>query len=457
MVSSVGDNPSGKPDMGNRFQGLVNSLLPQKVGSVVSQSSKRFRITTDIQSQMVKSLSLYLDVSASNLRPLSSVPEVRGLENFRPSSNYEVPSFAHSIYPLLADLHDLFVDLPSIGRALAQAQKMLLDVNRGENVDTQLLYEVYTFRIAVEGLRIALNNAGRLAIDKSGNSDVVKTDFSELPVEDKSHALLAQALRSQTKKFKTIVAVVDASGLAGLRKHWNTPLPPEVKDLVGKLVTNCQGDEEVSNHADRKRLLTSKPVVAVGAGATAVLGASSLSKVVPASTFMKVVTLKVPASLKLILTQTQKAVALAFSKTLGPSKVVASSGAKASSALKATASAEKMRAVAHSFIASAEKTSFSAMRTAFYEIMRKRRVRPIGFLPVATFGCSIATCAGLLAYGDGIECAVESLPSAPSIASLGRGIRSLHLASQTARQADSTPIQKSIESLMYRIKKIKVQ
>lgn len=95
------------------------------------------------------------------------------------------------------------------------------------------------------------------------------------------------------------------------------------------------------------------------------------------------------------------------------------------SAMKAAASAEKIRAVAHGVIASAEKTSLSAMRTAFYEIMRKRRVRPIGALPWATFGCSIATCTGLLVCGDGIECAAESFPAAPSIASLGRGIQSL--------------------------------
>ncbi|KAF3667550.1 hypothetical protein FXO37_09985 [Capsicum annuum] len=62
---------------------------------------------------------------------------------------------------------------------------------------------------------------------------------------------------------------------------------------------------------------------------------------------------------------------------------------------------------------------------AFYEIMRKHRVRPVGFLPCATFGCSVATCASLLVYGDGIECVAKSLPAAPSIASLGRGIQTI--------------------------------
>ncbi|KAM3325945.1 hypothetical protein P3S67_001071 [Capsicum chacoense] len=94
------------------------------------------------------------------------------------------------------------------------------------------------------------------------------------------------------------------------------------------------------------------------------------------------------------------------------------------------------------------------MRTVFYEIMRKHRVRPIGFLPCATFRCSVATCAGLLVYGDGIECAAESLTAAPSIASLGRGIQSLHQASKAVKQIENSMIQKSIKSLVYRFKKV---
>ncbi|KAF3614374.1 hypothetical protein FXO38_35719 [Capsicum annuum] len=113
----------------------------------------------------------------------------------------------------------------------------------------------------------------------------------------------------------------------------------------------------------------------------------------------------------------------------------------------------KIRAVTHGVIASVEKTSISTMRTAFYEIIRKHRVRPVGFLPCATFGCSVATCAGLLVYGDGIECAAESLPAAPSIANLANGIQSLHQASKAVKQTENSMIQKSIESLVYRFKK----
>ncbi|KAJ1420662.1 hypothetical protein SESBI_14239 [Sesbania bispinosa] len=405
------DSNSGGVDSGSRFQSLVTSLVPQQQGSSASLALKRFSLNNDVR-MLVKGLYGYMD-------PL-----------------------------LLGDNKT-----GSVSKALAHVQKMLLDVNRGEVLDARTVSEVYTFRIAVEGLRVALNNKGLRPIRGKGVPKSDKVEFSELPVDDKSHALFAQAIRSQTEKFKTIVAVVDASVLAGLRKHWDTPLPGEVKELVGQLITESEGKGNALNHSDRKRLLTDNPVVAVGAGATAVLGASSLTKVVPASTVMKVVTFKIPASLKIVLSQMQKALAFA----LGPSKVVApgfaTSGAKTSGVLKTAISAEKIRAVAHSVIASAERTSVSVMRTAFYEIMRKQKVKPVGFLPWATFAGSIGTCTGLLLYGDGIECAVESLPAAPSIASLGRGIQHLREASQAVMQTEGTRIQTSIESLINRIKK----
>ena len=434
---------------GSVFQGLVKattSLVPQKGASLGSVSLKRFSLNNDVHGQIVKALSLCLDP------PLLSGDSSSVENEIKPRSSYDTPAFAKSIYPLLEDLHDLFSDLPSIGKALAHVQKMLVDVSSGEVLDARTVSEVYTFRIAVEGLRIGLSKNGLRPIKGKRVPNKGEVEFSELPLEDKSHALFAQAIRSQSDKYKTIVAVVDAGALGGLRKHWDTLIPPQVKDMVGQLITHCGSDGAVSIRDDRQWLLADRPVVAVGAGATAILGASSLTKVVPASTLMKIFTYKIPASLKLILGQTQKALAFAF----GPSKVVAaSSGAKTSSALKAAASAKKIRAVTHSVIASAERTSISAMRTAFYEIMRKRKVKPVGFLPWATFACSMGTCTGLIVYGDGIECAIESVPAAPSIASLGRGIQHLREASQAVMQAEGTRIQKSIESLINRIKKSK--
>lgn len=433
----------------SHFQSFVTSLVPQQhAASWAPSILKRFSIDKELRMMLGKALSGYLDpllVRNAN----AGFVEI----DIQPSGSYETPGFARMIYPLLEDLYNIFGDLPSIGKALAHVQKMLLDVNRGEVLDKRIVSEVYTFRIAVEGLRIALNNKGLRPVNRKGAAKLDKVEFSELPVDDKSHALFAQAIRSQGEKFKTMVAVVDASALAGLRKHWDTPLPVEVKELVGELITNSEGKGVMLNHSDKKRLLTDKPMVAVGAGATAVLGASSLTKVVPASTLVKVVTFKIPTSLKIGLSQMQKVLAFAF----GPSKVVApgfaTSGAKTSGVMKAAASAEKIRAVAHSVITYSEKTSISVMRTAFYEIMRKRKVRPIGFLPWATFAGSIGTCSGLLLYGDGIECAVESLPAAPSIACLGRGIQHLRETSQAVMQTEGSRIQASIESLIKRIKK----
>lgn len=447
-------------EVANSSSGIQNSvclqtsnLVPGRmVSSVTSVNSRAFCVTDDVQSQMVKSLSSQLIC----LSPVSNI----GSDVVQPLVDYDVPAFAKSVYPLLVDLHDIFVEIPSMKTALACAQKMLCDVDKGETIETRLLSEVYAFQIAVEGLRIALNNASRVSLGKLRNPILANTKFSELPLEDKSHAILAQALRSQTKQYKSVVAVVDASALAGLRKHWKTNVPMEVKNMVEQLITDLGDDGKLDDYSYRKRLLAEKPVVAVGAGATAILGVSSLSKVIPGSTLVQIANLHIPASLKLMFAQTQKAILFAIGKAFGPSKVVAHGMANSmlkSSTMKAAASAEKIRFVAHSMIASAEKTSLSVTRTAFYEIMRKRKVRPVGSLPWTTFGCSIATCAGLLVYGDGIECAAESFPAAPSIASLGRGIRSLHEASQAVKQVESSRIQKSIESLVYKFKNIKTK
>ncbi|KAL9844004.1 hypothetical protein AtNW77_Chr2g0265781 [Arabidopsis thaliana] len=404
-------------DAGGKMQSLANSLVSHLNGSAIFSSSRRFLITNDIQARMLKSISLQMNQVNKELSPSSSVAS--GVSSEIQSCSHEVPPFAQTIYPLLVDLHDIFSDLPSIGKALANARRMLSDVNRGESMDTEVISEVYLFQIAVEGLRIALNNAGRLPIKNMGSSSRTEVQFSQLSSEDKSYALMADLLRNQAKKFKNIVAIVDACSLAGLRKHWKT----------------------------------------FGAGATAIWGASSLSKAISASPFFKIVTFKVPGSLNLFLTHTHKAVTFAFTKVAVPSKAMApgfaSSGAKSTSLVKASLSAEKIRAVTHSIIASVEKTSLSAMRTAFYEIMRKRRAKPIGTLPLVTFGASLATCAGLFAYGDGIECAAMSLPSAPSIANLGRGIQNLHEASLEVRMREGNRIQNAIESLRQRLKKVK--
>lgn len=422
--------------LGNKLQALVPQqpvLAPKNVDSALSN---RFCLSDDLQSELVSCLSSFLE--QSDLK-VASISELQ-IGEVQPRCNYQAPPFSQSIYPLLTDFNSIFVDLPSIGKALSCAQKMLFDIDRGDVVDAQLLSEVHTFRLAVEGLRIALNKAGRSPVGKVRGS--ATKEFPKLPMSEKSHVVLAQALRSKTKHFKSIVAIVEASSLAGLRKYWRTPVSWDFEHLVKQSIRKYDdGQERLAIGTVDKKLLTENPMVAVGA--TAILGASSIPKLVSLSTFIKLVTFKFPVSFKLLLTYTQKAAA----------QGIAAYGAKTTSVLKAAASAEKIRAVAHGLIASAEKSSLSIMKTAFYQIMRRNGVQPIGVMPWTTFCCSGATFGALFMYEENIECGAESIPTASSIACLGRGIRNLHQASQEVKQANASTMHGNMESIMYRCKK----
>ncbi|XP_078442947.1 uncharacterized protein LOC144712523 [Wolffia australiana] len=376
------------------------------------------------------------------LDDLSQLGTVRSLSSSVSSSRsisksiyaYQAPWFARTVYSLLADLHGIFADHPAIDNALVYAQKMLADVDNGENVDTEYISEVQNFRIAVEGLRIALNSAARAPHDKMQVNNRAP-EFDELSQEEKCHVLLTQGLKHQTKKFKTVVAIIDAGCLSAIRRHWNTDLPPEVMELAAEGITRYYDDEMeeyISEHEEKKKLLSGKPVVAVGAGATAFISATSFSKAIHASNLVKIIAYKLPISLKMSVAAFQRMTAIGLAKLVGPSKILASGVAGSTgkaSALKVTASTGKIRALTHSIIVSGERTSLLAMHTSFYEIMRKGKVRQGRVSPWFTLGCSMVTCTGLLAYGDGIECAAELAPSAPMVASLGRGLQSLHDAS----------------------------
>ncbi|RWR71976.1 hypothetical protein CKAN_00016400 [Cinnamomum micranthum f. kanehirae] len=206
----------------------------------------------------------------SNLLPGNVTPAISlsarrwDSEECNPRCNYKAPSFAQSVYSLLTDLHDIFIDLPAIGKALVYAQKMLTDVDKGDSVDTKLLSEVHNFRIAVEGLRIALNDVARSPVNKMESAHSSNIEFPELSHEEKSHVLLVHALKSQTKKFKSIVAIVDASSLGGLWKHWNTPVPQEIAELDEQYFTSFENDGEAVTWWRKKMLeilLADKPVV----------------------------------------------------------------------------------------------------------------------------------------------------------------------------------------------------
>ncbi|KAG2271730.1 hypothetical protein Bca52824_066285 [Brassica carinata] len=80
---------------------------------------------------------------------------------------------------------------------------------------------------------------------------------------------------------------------------------------------------------------------------------------------------------------------------------------------KASLSAETIRGVTQYILSSAQETSFSSVQATLYMmIMRIRLAKPIGTLPMAMFGASLATFAGLVFYEKGIMCAAETLPSA---------------------------------------------
>ncbi|WVZ86207.1 hypothetical protein U9M48_033029 [Paspalum notatum var. saurae] len=430
-----------------------NCLLPRSTTSILSSHSRNICLMDDNGGQLLKSLAPTLSFLMSQAISSNAASECKPSE-CRPADKYEAPPFAQSVYPLLADLYHIFVDIPSIGKAMASAQKLLTQVHEGEPISSDMLSDVYVFRIAIEALRMGLNNAARSHMDTRDKHGSKELDFSELQSDEKCHVLLVQALRSQLKEFGSVVAIVDASCLSGIRRHWNTPAPSDITELASRCF-NKYGDEnddkiEAADSTDKKSWISEKSVVAVGAGGTAIWGFSSLSKSVQASAFLKLVPYKSPLVLKYGLMQFQRHAAIVLSKILPHGLVT--TGSKAS-ALQFTASAEKIRAVTHTVISSAERTSLLAMRTSFYEIMQKRHRQPFRITPWATFGCSMVACAGLVMHGDGIECAAEAAPSAPMIASLGRGLESLRLTSQEVRQTKGQNLKDALRALMNSLKK----
>uniref|UniRef100_A0A0D9W6K4 Uncharacterized protein n=1 Tax=Leersia perrieri TaxID=77586 RepID=A0A0D9W6K4_9ORYZ len=456
LVSSCSISQSAIDD-GASGQVQGSCLLPRSTSSIVSSRVNKICLVDDIGGQLVKSLVPAVNLLMSQAISSDGVSECRTTE-CKPTDRYEAPPFAQSVYPLLADLYDIFVDIPSIGKAMASAQILLRQVHDGKPISSEMLSDVYVFRIAIEALRIGLNNAGRSHIDTRDNHDSKKMEFSELNSEEKCHILLVQALRSQLKEFGSVVAIVDASCLAGIRRHWDTPVPPEIAQLASSCCKHYRNKNDSEDNelpsvgsTDKKSWVAEKPVVVVGAGGTAILGFSSLSKTVQASSaFLKLAPYKTPLVLKYGLIQLQRHASIVLSKVISNGVFSASSNA---SVLQYAASSEKIRAVAHTVISSAKRTSLMAMRTSFYEIMQKRQKQPFRITPWATFGCSMAACAGLLMHGDGIECAAEAAPSVPMIATLGRGLESLRLTSQEVRRTRGQHVKEALGALMSNLKK----
>ncbi|VAH49007.1 unnamed protein product [Triticum turgidum subsp. durum] len=399
--------PQSAMDDKSGLQLQSNCLLPKNATSAVSSHVRKICLVDDYGGQLMKSLASTANLLLSQAISSYAVAECR-LSECKPADRYEPPLFAQTVYPLLSDLYEIFVEIPSIGKAMASAQMLLTQVHKGKPVCSEMLSDVYVFGIAIEALRICLNNAGRRRINTRDNHS------SEI------------------------------TQLAGsCFNHYGNKVESE---------NESDNSEVPLDSTDKKSWIAEKPVVAVGAGGTAILGFSSLSKTIQASAILKLAPYKTPVVLKYGLMQLQRHAGIVLSKLL--SHGVVGAGSK-SSALQFTASAEKIRAVTHTVISSVERTSLLAMRTSFYEIMQKRQKhnRPFRIAPWATFGFSLVACAGLLKHGDGIECAAEAAPSVPMIASLGRGLESLRVTSEETRQTRSQNVKEALLTLLRSLKK----
>ncbi|KAL3695732.1 hypothetical protein R1sor_009808 [Riccia sorocarpa] len=354
----------------------------------------------------------------------------------------ECPSFALPFYPVFIDLNSLY-SAPMFDVALTYVRSILQTVNNGDEVKREDLAHARLFRILVEAVRCQWNN-----VTPATSSQPV--DFSQLPYDEKCYALLAQGLKQQGEKCKTVVAIVDASSVPLIRKHWNTVLPPEVKEyaeqcLVPLASTDLDEGSSLLGHINLEKPET-KAAVVVSAGAAAAVGIVSLPSV---STAIKILTFKVPTVLKIFLLQTKRSALIALSKVITPASnavvpalkavgsgkaAVAPSGALKAVALKGAASAEKARAAAHSMVTAAERASLQAIRTSFYSLMKNRQGKIMGPRPWLMLAGSLTTATAIWCYADEIEHGLGIVPAAPGLAKLGRGLEKLDVASNTVQE-----------------------
>jgi hypothetical protein len=197
-----GTTPSPEVSQGSGLFRKITSLSDDMVSSV-PVGSDRYTLARLLHSSALKFLSSSIALSLQNSLALDSGSNSLPIANSDSSPaecefdvNDQIPSFAHSFYSLLVDLHEMFNNLPAIDKALVYARKMLADVEKGKEVHCEVLSHVNKFRIAVEGLRVALNSTARSPLKKEKNNPK-NPNFYELPYEDKSHVVLAQALKGR--------------------------------------------------------------------------------------------------------------------------------------------------------------------------------------------------------------------------------------------------------------------
>ncbi|KAG6554191.1 hypothetical protein Mapa_004107 [Marchantia paleacea] len=375
----------------------------------------------------------------------------------------DCPSFAVPFFPLFVDLHNLFNETPFVNQALSYSRNLLKSVNNGEHVNHEDLAGSRAFRVAVESVRLSWNSLNQRSRVTSNSKD-----FALLPYEEKCQALLATALKHQGEKCKSVVAIVDASYVPGIWKHWNTPVPAEVASYAEHcFVPMGSGDSEEDIGLFKSMVLEkpdTKAAVVVSAGAAAAVGLVSLPSI---STIAKVLTFKVPTVLKIVFLQAKRSAIISLTKAITPASNVVLPAFKAvgsgnmafvpSSAVKAVAlqsaaTAEKARMAAHSMVAAAERASLQAIRTAFYSLMKNRQAKNVGPRPWLMLAGTLTTAAGVWCYGEGLEHAISIAPSAPAVARLGRGLEKLEQASQAVAEVEGRSNWDRVYSLLYKKK-----
>ncbi|XP_024539592.1 uncharacterized protein LOC112349416 [Selaginella moellendorffii] len=414
---STGKNDAGKSDAGRiRFGQMV--VTPEIAARVYDASSS------------FQGLSL-----CQSLRSGDEIVRHHG-------DSREFPAYASSFYALLVDLHDAYRELPGMNTALAHARSLLFDVEQGRPVDQTELAGAQKFRLAVEGLRIALAAAGSRS-DSSTRRFRKAPKFEEMSGADQGDVLLAQALQEQARAHGSVVAVVDASSIAGIRRQWNTAVAPDVRDRARECFVvefDKVGDDDGDENLEKK-------IVGSG-GAVAVVGIASLPWWASATTpFTKVLVLKAPAFVKLGLVQIKRNATVVIAKSVTP---LLTPGKAFSAVVKSAASAGKARAAAHSVVATAERATLSAIRTAFYCLMRKKQGMSSGGRPWLVLGGSVAAGAGILWSGDRLESAIEVAPAAPSVARLGRGLENLERASRSLSESQPQRVWEDLYKVLHK-------
>ncbi|KAL2642339.1 hypothetical protein R1flu_009926 [Riccia fluitans] len=373
----------------------------------------------------------------------------------------DCPSFALPFYPVFINLHNLF-ESPLFTQALSYVKNLLKSVDNGDDVSREDLAHARLFRIGVESIRVHWTVTTPA---KTGQP----IDFSELSYEEKCYALLAQGLKQQGEKCKTVVAIVDANSVPHIRKHWNTALPPELEEYAEHcfIPLGSSDAEEGSGllgniHLEKPE---TKAAVVVSAGAAAAVGIISLPSV---STAVKILTFKVPTVLKIFLLQAKRSALVTLSKVITPASnavvpalkavgsgkaaVVPSGGLKAV-ALKGAASAEKARVAAHSMVSAAERASLQAIRTSFYSLMKNRQGKIIGPRPWLMLAGSLTTATAIWCYADEIEHGIGIVPAAPALARLGRGLENLDVAADNMHEVQGPSVWERVYADIYNMTK----